>query len=383
MLNFTNETYNVAGNAVSEDYLSYCVTYHETHPAFQRRPINTGLIRALENTGLWTTGTAFITINFLLLLLCGMLIFWISRKLFSAIKPAYWSVVGFYFSFTILFAFFPKIYSYDEPLQYALLLASVLAMLQRRPLLFVLSFSLSLVARESGLLLLPALAYWWLKQPSSMVSSLRNRWLFLTLPVVLYGVYLLIFLQFKELTEASGETFMSRSGLLAFNFQNMAFARESIASFVLALGVPAYLVWSHRDPDSTAPNAHVWLRAFLIAIALNTPVIYLTARAQEARLFALPLLFLWPIAGAYLLHAFDLFRPHILWKQIQKRWWLLGPFVLFNLVNAYVYWSVTIPTGFYKTDNFQDEYLFLCLLFLSLHLLARALGSQSLRFQKF
>jgi uncharacterized membrane protein len=48
-------------------------------------------------------------------------------------------------------------------------------------------------------------------------------------------------------------------------------------------------------------RAHIsWIRAFFWSTALNSPVIFLAAYARESRLFALPLVFLWPLCGAWI-----------------------------------------------------------------------------------
>ena len=51
-------------------------------------------------------------------------------------------------------------------------------------------------------------------------------------------------------------------------------------------------------------------QAALLTAAINTPIVFVSASAREARLFALPLVFLWPFLGAYALHAWQSARTH-------------------------------------------------------------------------
>ncbi|MGS0524018.1 hypothetical protein ACU8V7_01325 [Zobellia nedashkovskayae] len=48
-----------------------------------------------------------------------------------------------------------------------------------------------------------------------------------------------------------------------------------------------------RKNNDAWQNSFVY--AFLLTLIINTPLVFMTAFARESRLFALPLLFIWPM----------------------------------------------------------------------------------------
>lgn len=103
---------------------------------------------------------------------------------------------------TVLFAFFPPMYTYDEPLQYILLFLALIEFANRRRLLFMFWFSLAMLARETSAILLPSLAWMVLSGPlgpSSLAVRIKGL-LTLAVPVMVYAIFLGVFLPWAGLT---------------------------------------------------------------------------------------------------------------------------------------------------------------------------------------
>ncbi|MGD1848064.1 MAG: hypothetical protein ACFB10_21935 [Salibacteraceae bacterium] len=373
MLTFQGETFPEQGRFLAEDYLQFVVDFHQENPAFVRRPLTTQLVSRLQYFFGLSVGWAFLLANFSLLWGAAYALFGLTLRLFQRPEIAYWSLIGFFTTFSLCFAFFPKIYSYDEPMQYLLLLLALLFWWRQRWLLFGLTFALSLLSRESGLLLLPALGWWAWQHPPTRQRAL----LALLVPTLLYGAYYLSFFYGVDTSAEARKLLSERQDALDYNFANLRFARESLVSVGLAAVWPAIVVVLFPTKSTFGVSLKPWKTAFWISLAINTPVIFLTARAQETRLFALPLLFLWPIVGASFARFWSVFQAVDWGAGLREKWYLFIGFSLVFLGNLWIYLKVTIPTGFYKTDNWQDEYLLLLSSLVAFIVMVRLLSSEN------
>src|SRR5690606_19022190 len=141
--------------------------------------------------------------------------------------------------FSNLFAFFPPIYSYDEPLQYTFLFAALIALYAHRYVLFVLLFAVAAIARESQVILLPAI--WFFVQPIAFDRPAKlfsapslMRALLLGLPVLIYVGFTLIYAQSIGLQLGNSQAAAERFAHFDLNFSHQPEAIETFLSIFLA-----------------------------------------------------------------------------------------------------------------------------------------------------
>jgi len=281
MLNRGAETWDE--QPAPRDYIETVIAAHSdgSDPAFARRPLTTWSIDLLTRFGL-TPKTAFIIIGLLGFLIAGMLVFRIAQQLGADSRAALCSQALSHLSPTVLMAWFDPLYTYDEPIQYALLLAAVLLLLQQRWMLFVPVLFIALMARETSLLLLPALI---------LVAPRRRLALLATLvATAVFAAWLAMAPHGTSAAELSADL-ARRTEYLAVNFSAERIS-ETIGFLVLVLALPLFLIIRHR---TVVPPA--WFRAFIVVLALNVPLVLVGGYAREARLFALPLILAWPWIG--------------------------------------------------------------------------------------
>jgi hypothetical protein len=214
-------------------------------------------------------------------------------------------------SFSIAFAYFAPVYSYDDLLQYAFIFMALAAAFEQYWLRAALWLCVAVIARETTLLLLPGMAILALhsgRHPAPGVDpshGLRRALVVVVVPA-LFWVAMSLALPFPDMPV--------RLRHWVFNFADARTGTESVLSAVEALGLLALLEWhNHRRQPSAAdgrlprrqsPEARqALLAACLVTLIINTPIVWVAGMAREARLFALPLVFLWPMAGPWLADA--------------------------------------------------------------------------------
>lgn len=367
---------NQKNSTVSNGYLTYMVNYHKELPAFSRRPLTTFLIETTSQVSGLTIGHSFILVNYVLFFLSGLLLFSLSMHLTGHYWHSLLNIVVYFLGFSVLFAFFSPIYTYDEPMQYSLIFLGMWAFFKERWVLFVLSFTLAAIARETSLLLIPALAFFFMdiRSLKSRISMLKHgkKFVFILLPIVLYAIYLVLFLRGKTIV-ALGETELAnRFSCFVENFQTPKNAMESLASLVLALGAPLYLLWSCVKHNPLSLQQRKFADAFLFLAVVNSMVVLVLTFARETRLFALPLFFLWPLAGQLFTKEFSILLSYKLYYPCFRKWHHLFLFLLFNFLNYIlsfrIYESSYDPIG---ESHLFNEYLFVMLLVISTHFLLR------------
>jgi hypothetical protein len=339
---------------VSNESVQNIVNYHKTLPDFAKRPLTTYLIEQNSRTTGLSTGWSFVLLNFTLFAICGYLIFYLGA-LWTNERYGLFSQLFFFSSFSILFAFVPCVFSYDEPLQYALILFSFIFLHYNKSLLFIFFFTGSLIARETGLLLIPFL----LTQKNLLNASENSKptqriYLFIV-PVIVYLIYFF--------TQPFSASLSSRPKCLFFNFQNIQFSIDALVSLLIACGLPIYI--SCISKKSASPDEKKSISAFYLLLIVNAFIILIFARAREIRLFALPLLLWWPFSGKLVLEnfygklEFKLLKSEIIWFALL----IIGSIILSILFAFYVY----KPTGVDPHLNFQRPYLCLMLILIFAH----------------
>jgi len=297
-LNLSNEEWNPHGYLVSNDLVAYAVHVHAAiEPAFVRRPLTTWIVQGAMALGL-PAAWAFIIPSFLLLLVAGLLVRRIAVRWGMDAWSAALAQVAFHLLPTVLFLFGITIYGYDEPLQYVLILLALEAFTRDHWWLCLLLFSFALIARESTLLLFPSLA--WVTIAHGR-GSMMQRWTragSFAVPLIIFALFLWVFLRLSGLVEGTRDDLQGRWEFFEFNFANGDMAGESLCFAFLALGLPLFLLARYVVSVHCSVVHKQWMQAFLIALLLNTAVVFVAAKAREARLFALPLLMLLPLLGA-------------------------------------------------------------------------------------
>ena len=291
---------NGGGKSISNSALTDTITLHKNHPVFLRRKITTSLIDFFTEILNIKTGLSFVLINFFFLFLSGLILYYLAFDLSKSKKFSLVSMLAFFLCFSNLFAFFPPVYTYDEPLQFCFILLSLLLFFREKYWSFILVFSFSIIIRESSVLLIPGLFLTFIydsnKDLKENLIDLKTvtKTFGLLVPFLVYGIYLYFVMTNNQSSDASKEYFLQRFYFVKWNFQNTQFAIESICSMLLIFALPLYLVFRHFKEKR---KSHKMVKAFLITFILNSAVVLLNTKAREVRLFVLPMFFLWPIFG--------------------------------------------------------------------------------------
>jgi hypothetical protein len=296
--------------------------------------------------------------NPLLLVLSAVMLYALSLRWGAKPWGAWMAAALYLFSFPNLFAFVPPIYTYDEPLQTVTLFAAC-CFLPRPGLLEQaegslpaasfhnifnalsagLCMGLSWWARESGLLLLPVLAGLYLPYAS------RQECVTLSLTVLTALGVLVLGRISTDPAKTTGDLWQwqTRFSNLQANFCNIDYSVETLVGLGLVLAWPLVLLRPLLRPYRFLAVG------LLISLVANTLMVLLMTKAREARLFALPLMLVWPLLG---LRRWQLPTVH---KPIRPiSWFLLALAVVGTLHLA---WNLYQSTVGPNTANLFREYL--------------------------
>ena len=374
---------NENNTRISHGFLKSQIDYHQEIAPFARRPLTSFLIESSADLFGFRLGHGFILINFTLLFLSGCLLFRLSKILGATTPQALFNQAAYYLSFSVLFAFFPPVFSYDEPLQYCFLLLALIAFVKNRWMWYVPIFTLAMISRETSSLLLPALLLFapGLKDvgANSFPGKNLKMWICILLPMVFYGLYLISFIYVFDQLEATRTEMASRYTCFLENFESLTNTVESYTSLYLALAPFLYLTLMHLWRKDFRVKNRKWIYAFLLSVLINSPIVIFTAFARETRLFALPLFFLWPVFAQVFNREIKLLFAGHLYYRIVRKWKYVLAFLLLNGCN---YWYCFL---FYHNlglgqNTFFKEYLFAINLGIILHfLLSRYLKNRQIR----
>ena len=360
MLNCWNPEQREVMQQIDEHALEEAIDYHKQEPAFARRPLTTFLIEQTSNVFKIERGTSFILINLSLFFLCGIVLFYACVSTGSSITEALFSQFIFYAGFSILFAFFNTNYTYDEPLTYLFFLLSLIFFRRMNFILFSVFFLMAAISRESVYLFIPAFIYSIIKTGFS-----GRRLLGFSAALLLIIILHAIVLKFVYPPFYTGQGIVelhSRFTLLQFNFQDSQYTIETISSFFLIMLFPLFLLFRHRVYIHQQNELNQTVRAFFLIFILNTFIVLTSAYARESRLFALPLLWIFPLLGQLLARDWELVKS-IKSLNFRTLKWPVLLIQLLILMLAYYYCYFMYRTTIQLPETtFNRGYLFLIIL---------------------
>ena len=377
MFNNVDSMLNDHSFKISNSYLAIAYDLHKTYYPFAKRPLTNLLIELLSYTFHSSIGFSFIIVNFTFIFFNGILVYKLSSIFSQNHKNNLINMVIFFLCFSNIFAFFVPIYSYDEPLQYFFILLSLIYFFKKKWLYFILLFSISIMARESSIILLPGL--WLLSLNEQKLINLENlkKTLYLGIPVLVYIVFIIIYINKNNLIDSNEEDIKNRLIHFKLNIGENIAAAETFFSLFLILGLPIYFLYiSIIKKSYSSLLEKKLLKSFFITLIINSVIVILTTKARESRLFILPLFFLWPIF-------FNIIKEEICevfkfsnYINLFKRWdyFILFGFLIF-LNNLICYKMYTITDGD-ASQNYFNLYLFLTITIIIFHSLFTILNRE-------
>ncbi len=361
---------NENNTRISHGFLKSQIDYHQEIAPFARRPLTSFLIASVTGKFGLRSGHAFILINFFLLFLSGLLLFKLSKTLKASTVQALGNMSVYFLSFSVLFAFFPPVFSYDEPLQYCFIFLAFIAFIKNKWGCYVPFFTLALISRETTMLLMPALLLFMPGLGKFNVRLLSKEHLRLCIPILLpllfYGIYLALFIYTHDQLKATQIEMASRYSCFLENFESPKNTVETWTSLYLALAPFLYLVAVQLGKKDVPASQKKWVGAFLLTVIINTPIVILTAFARETRLFALPLFFIWPVFASLFGREVKLLFSFGLYPKIFRNWPYLLSFLTLNALNFWFCFQVYPQLGLGENTFFR-EYLFLINVVMVLH----------------
>lgn len=360
---------NENNTQISHVFLKSQIDYHKEIAPFARRPLTTLLIEGSSQAFGIRAGHAFILVNFLLLLVSGVLVHQLSKSLRATKKQALLNMLVYFSSFSVLFAFFPPVFTYDEPLQYCFILGALIAFVQRKWLWYIVLFALALVTRETSMLLLPGFIFFISRMDfQNEKLSAKAYWRILMIvvsPLLIYSIFIGIYIQQNQLLEATQTEMASRYSCFLENFESTKNTIESFTSFFLSLGPFLYFALLALKKSNISAFDKRFLNAFLVTVAINTPIVILTSFARESRLFALPLVFLWPMFMQLFGRELKLIFLLNTYRRLFAKWQYAILLIGLNILNYWFCFEIYRDLGLGENTYFA-EYLFVmnfCLIF--------------------
>lgn len=359
MINYTDQNHpNTENSCLTDGFTPWAVNYHNTLPDFKKRPFTSLLVGIVSNTFSLRVSVAFVWVNYFFLFFSGFLVYYLSLLYLNTSWKALVSVCFYYTSFSVLLAYFIPIATYDEPIQYFLILASLLALKKEQLMVFALLFSLAVIARENSLLMLPGILFFltgfhlktlWIDKLTSIKYLLACSF-----PVVVYAVYLSWFFAANpEAIHQTTDTLSRKFSIYQQNFQDAEHISRTLLSFVSVTLLPLFLILYHRFKVSRTRFHQKMFSAFWLTFFINTPIIFLTVFAEESRVFYLPFLFLVPVAGKLITDVISFSPEFLKYLLSYKRLLLIVVIVTFSWwFFQYLYTFTHLPMN----ENLYREY---------------------------
>ena len=264
------------------------------NPVFSRRLLTIHLL-ALGQSGGIPAQFAFILINAIAFVAIQFGLLALAESLYGR-KLSMTSVsLPFTLSFSILFAFLASVCTYDDWLQYALLVWGLVAMQRRYFLAGSILFVAACCARETSLFFLPLWGWYFAKKYRSPLFTL----LAVGGIALAYGLLLWIFWGQDHLPAALNYARSERFAHWRYNLQNFRYIRETTGVVVLVLGIPLWALLHYRKPllSSEKTGSFWWFSIGLLVF--NTIIVVLATRVREARLLYLPVLIMLALLAPY------------------------------------------------------------------------------------
>ncbi len=279
------------------------LSYHVSHPAFVRRVWVSGGMELIHRVLDLSYAYSFMLINFSALFVCGLLLYKISRTFDYTHTESLWSIILFYTSFTILFAFTMEMSTYDDIVQYILVWLTLLYIYKQKWYFAITTFVLALWSRETTLLIIPGFILFFYPYKEKFkhavhTNAFKKLIFIIGISSILYVGVLYVALQYFGMSDHTKAYFLNeRFSHWLFNFRDPQEALLSIVSVIYALGVPFSLLMAYMKRQTLSAHMRRVIYAFLVVLIINTIIVFTTARTREARLLALPLIFIWPFLG--------------------------------------------------------------------------------------
>ena len=236
----------------------------------------------------------------------------------------------------ILFAFSGYTSSYDDFLQYAVVLQLFYFFYRSNYFLSMVFFFLSLIIRETSLIfILPILFF-------------RNGFSFRQKLLLIGGGMALYFYFLSSISSSvdSIEFFVNkRFSAWKANFSSGDRALEVLFCFLIVLGVPIRILVGH-------PNKSQEMLVLILLITINSFLVTISALVHETRLLFLPLLLLFPMLGS-------LVEFHINYQYLKS-----VKFFVFAVIISVAVFSLFVQSEVGETSIFYNLYAIFGLIFL-------------------
>ena len=321
----------------SNDQADYYVSDRLSDPVFKKRIILTKAQVWLENKYSIPAQGSFNILNFLFLVWTVSLIYLLSRTYYkTSFSEALLGVGFFLLSMPILFAFSGYTSSYDDFLQYAVVLQLFYFFYRSNYFLSMVFFFLSLIIRETSLIfILPILFF-------RNGFSFRQKLLLIGVGMALY----FYFLSSISSSVDSIEFFVNkRFSAWKANFSSGDRALEVLFCFLIVLGVPIRILVGH-------PNKSQEMLVLILLITINSFLVTISALVHETRLLFLPLLLLFPMLGS-------LVEFHINYQYLKS-----VKFFVFAVIISVAVFSLFVQSEVGETSIFYNLYAIFGLIFL-------------------
>ena len=277
------------------------------HHVFSKRPATTGIQRVLKNKFNIPVQFSFNLIAALSLFLTGVLLTLITKNFAGQRYGSNIIILSFfYLSFPVFFAFYPRINSYDDPLQYLFLLLTIYLLLNNKFIFSIGAFSLACITRETSFLFYPIFAIHLLKGPN--IKSIIKPSIILLIPPL---AYLLVM---KAITGSNSNLISTyylvntRFYFWKYNFSDAYKSFETFYTIIITTGIPFFLFFIKKVKLQYSQEQY--LKISKIIFILNTLLVLISARAREARLFFIPVLLFIPLLPYYIDYFYSILRSY-------------------------------------------------------------------------
>lgn len=243
---------------------------------------------------------SYIILSTLAYFISGIFLIKSSRKFTDDNLSISITVFIFFASFTNLFYQLNPLYTYDDPFQLMFIILGTYYLLNNNlVLLFIFGFLASYVRETTVFVFTGWIILSWFKHKSFKSS------LFVTIALFISGVTYLIANHYTQIAIGvldANKEYMTSSRNLHFlkgNFRSIVAIGSTLASFLNVFMFPIGILIINRKRVSKSVKQ--FIVAFIIVFSLNTPTVFLLAKARESRLFTLPMVFIWPVYGEILI----------------------------------------------------------------------------------
>ena len=320
---------------------------HYYFSEFRRRPFVLEFQRVMETQFQIPMQFSFNLINYFSLFFIFLMLPLLAQKLANGTSLGPSLHLFFLLSMPILFAFYGSMRSYNDFLNYLLILVFLVMLFIQKYNTAWVAFILACICREASFIYyLLLLAYFMIEARAYLTPKNIAFWL---LPIPIYLLYLKLYLPADLLVESKGYLIGKRFTMLQDNFFTIRSFRESTTQILATLGIVLLLLFQKLE-FCVDVKMKKWTIFSVFFIILNLFLISVTGIIPETRLLFLPLIFVVPflapeIESAYQLLFLSMGKIHL--KQDI-------PIVLMSFFIAFVWFTpIAKGTGYmYKMYDF-------------------------------